>query len=387
MKQLLPRLKQLNTHLSFLRKSFTKRGFRHATAYINSLITLNRKTVKRMSKALVEKHSESALKRLLSEARFRQEMLEERYLKKIKYYTKDQEMSLIFDDTLVKREGKKIEETQRHKNHCGGEEFITGHQFFTSVIYTPIVQLPLFPKLYSKNTDSKIEMALGLIDFVIERMPLNNVIFDSWYSDKKIIKKCMTKGVRVVCAIKTNRNIALELGKWQKLSTFKIPNKSFEHYLIDENRYKLADHTVKLSGVPFVRMVTSLKKEKKRYKNKRHLISTKLEDTPAEIIRYYETRWVIETYHWDIKQHLGFGKLFLRKKEGIVRHSIFCTIAYAVLKLFMFLRGMNMTIGECISYIQNREMDGFIREIIEIEDKETRINLFEEVFIRETAEV
>lgn len=386
MKQLLPRLKQLNTHLSFLRKSFTKRGFRHVIIYINGIITLNKKTVKQISNAYTEGEDESSLNRILSEARFKHENLEERYLKKIKYYTKGLEISLIFDDTLVKREGKKVEETQRHKNHCDGEEFITGHQFFTSMIYTPLLQLPLFPKLYSKNSDSKIQMALDLIDFVMEKMPLDNVIMDSWYSDKKIIKKCMTKGIRVVCAIKANRRIALKHGQWQNLSKFSksITKKKLENYLIDEKSYRIADYEVKLNGIPFVKMLAS--KENKA-KKMRYFISTKRYDTPAEIIRYYETRWVIETYHRDMKQNLGFAKLFLRKKEGIVRHSIFCTIAYAVLKIYMFLRGMDMTIGECIAYIQNKEMDDFIQEIIEVEDKEERIALFREVFKRETAEV
>jgi len=389
MKQLLPQLKQVNTHLSFLRKSFTQRGFRHATIYINGLIALNRKTVRRISKACAEGEDESSLNRILTEAQFKQQELEERYLKKVSYYSRWQETSLIFDDTLVKREGKKVEETQSHKNHCKGEEFITGHQFFTSMIHTPLMQLPLFPKLYSKNTDSKIQMALDLIDFILERMSLDNVIMDSWYSDKKIIKKCITKGIRVVCAIKTNRRIAFEYGKWQELATFSkcMPKHTLEHFLIDEKEYKIAVFNVKLNGIPFVKMLASKEKQGKKYNKVRYLISTNRKDTPAEIIRYYEIRWVIETYHWDIKQHLGFAKLFLRKKEGIVRHAIFCTIAYAVLKLIMFLRGIDMTIGEYIAYIQNNEMDGFIQEIIEVEEKEERMKLFCEVFKRETGEV
>jgi len=388
MKQILPELKKLNLHLSFLKKCFTKNGFRHVVQYIGGLIALNKKTVKQINEASLEGKNRSSLNRILTHARFKQEELEERYVRKIRYLTKGHEISLLFDDTLVEREGKKIEETQHHKDNSN-DCYITGHQFFTSMIHTPFLQLPLLPKLYSKNTDSKIQMALDLISFIIERVKIDNVIMDSWYSDKKIIKKCMTKGIRVVCVIKTNRNIALEKGEWQKLSEFSknIPRRTFEYYLIDEQEYKVAEHRVKLNGVPFIKMIVSKKKENKRYKKAIHIISTNVKDTPAEIIRRYETRWVIETYHRDIKQNLGFAKLFLRKKEGIVRHAIFSSIAYAVLKLYMFLRGMNMTIGECIAHIQNREMNDFVREIVEIEDKETRMNLFEKSFIRETAEV
>jgi len=258
MKQILPKLKELNKHLSFAKKAFTKGGFRHAVQYINGLITLNKKTVKQISIASIEEKHHSAISRTLTEAKFKQDELEERYLKKIKYLTKGQEISLLFDDTLVERNGNKVEETQSHKDHSSNS-FITGHEFFTSIIHTHILQLPLFPKLYSKNTNSKIDMASNLIDFVIERMNIDNVIMDSWYSDKKIIKKCMTKGIRVVCGIKANRKISLERGEWQPLSGFpeNIPKKRLLFYFIDEIKYKIAKHITKLNGIPNVKMLTS----------------------------------------------------------------------------------------------------------------------------------
>ena len=89
-----------------------------------------------------------------------------------------------------------------------------------------------------------------------------------------------------------------------------------------------------------------------------------------------------------VLQQRQFDKAFLRLKEGIVRHAIFVAIAYIILKLFMFQRNMStMTIGECIAYVQNKEMDGFVLEIIQIEDKTERLAYFDEVFIRESAKV
>ena len=171
MKQILPELKELNKHLAFVKHAFSRGGFRHVVQYVDGLITLNKKTVKQISKASVEENHHSAMSRLLTEASFEQESLEQRYLKKTKYLTKGMKVSLLFDDTLVERNGKKVEEAQRHFNHSD-DEFISGHQFFTSLIHTPLLQLPLFPRLYSKNTDSKIEMASDLIDKVLETLPV-----------------------------------------------------------------------------------------------------------------------------------------------------------------------------------------------------------------------
>jgi hypothetical protein len=390
MKQILPKLKELNKHLSFAKKAFTKAGFRHSVQYINGLITLNKKTVKQISKASLEEKNHSAIDRILREAKFDQEYLEERYLNKIRYLTKGLQLWLILDDTLVERNGKSIEETKRHKDHSSNS-YITGHQFFTSMLYTFFIHLPLFPKLYSDNTESKIEMARETIDAVMNAMPLYGVVFDSWYSEKQIIKKCITHGIKVICGIKSNRNISLDRGEWQNLSVFTedIQEDELKNYFIDEITYRIAAFKVKLNGIPFVKMLVSheYNEKTKRWNKPFHLISTNKKDNVAEIIRQYRFRWLIEVYHRDIKQNLGFANSFLQRREAIVRHAIFVAIAYAILQLFMFYRGMHMTIGECCAYIQDKEMDDFIREIIEIEDREARINLFEEVFIRKTAQV
>lgn len=393
MKQILPQLKEINKHLSFAKSAFTKNSFRHFTQYINGLIALNKKTGKKISEASIEGTHQSLINRILTEAKFEQELLDKRYLKKVKYLTKGQYIILVFDDSLVEREGKCIEETQRHWDHTENK-FITGHQFFTSMIYTSLLTLPLFPQLYSKNTDSKIEMADKLIDrlFIDEKIALNAVLMDSWYSDKKIIKKCMTKGIKVICGIKSNRKISFKKNEWMLLSGFSknLKNDNFWNYFIDEKKYMIASFRVKLNGIPKIKMLVSKEycEKNKKWSNNFHLISTSIDDTPVEIIRLYSLRWCIETFHRDIKQNLGFDKAFLRLKEGIVRHAIFVCIAYIVLKLFMFHRRMSdMTIGECIAYVQNKEMDGFILEIIEIEDKSERMAYFQEVFIRETAKV
>ena len=329
MKQILPKLEEINKHLTFAKKSFTKGGFRHFTAYIDGLITLNKNTVKQISKASLEENHHSGINRVLTEAKFEQELLERKYLKKIFYITKGQKVSLILDDTLAEHNGKKIEETQSHKDHSS-DSFITGHQFFTAIIHTELMQMPLFPKLYSKNTDSKIEMAKDTIDFIY-----------------------------------------------------------MQNYMIDDEIYKVKSLVAKLNGIPHVRVIISREwdESKKKWGKKFHLISTNTQDTPVQIIRHYRIRWCIETYHRDIKQNLGFAAAFFRKKEGIVRHAIFSTLAYAILKLFMLCRGLVMTIGECCGHIQDKGMDNFIREIVEIEDTSERIDYFEKVFIRKSAKV
>jgi len=187
----IPLIKEVKNLLSFAKSSFKScKGFRHAQGYISGLISLGKKTVKKISSALVGNNNSSSMNRVLSEATFDKEKLENRYFKKIKYLFKNSKVTLVFDDTLVERNGKKIEGTKYHYDHSQDKD-IKGHQFFTAMLHTPILELPIFPELYSTETDSKIDIAINLIDRLKESaIKINNVLFDSWYSDERIINKC-----------------------------------------------------------------------------------------------------------------------------------------------------------------------------------------------------
>lgn len=381
----LAELKEAIKHLKFCRNFFTKGGFRHAMNYISGLITLEKKTVKKIAKACPDEKS-SAMNRILTEAKFEKELFEERYLKKLRFMFGNSKIYVILDDTLVEHNGKLIEETQNHFDH-NTNGYIKGHQFFTAILYTPHLQLPIFPELYSKNTDSKIEMANKLVNKLIQaNIQIHTALFDSWYSDKDLIKTCLNAKIRVVCAIKTNRKIKLlKARNFYSLSFISKQirvKKLYECEIGDNKIYGTWSKEVWLNKLPLMRLVTSHEIIDNKLSDRViHLISTNLKDTVEDVIKTYKIRWHIETYHRDIKQNLGFAKAFFRKKEGIVRHAIFIAIAYAILKLFMYTNGLVMTIGECCEHLKNKADYDLVKNLVEIEDKTTRINSFKKIFI------
>ena len=99
-----------------------------------------------------------------------------RYLKKIEYLTRGQEILLLFDDTLAERDGPKLRKPKIIMT-IAMRKFIRGHQFFTSLIYTPILQLPLFLRLYSKKYRLQDRMADDLIEKIMESTICTSVIF------------------------------------------------------------------------------------------------------------------------------------------------------------------------------------------------------------------
>lgn len=388
---ILLKIKEVTKLLNFAKKAFTKGGFRHVSNYISGLIASAKKTVKKIAESITDEGHHSAIDRILNDAKFEKEILEKRYLEKIRYLFKNSEIYLLMDDTLVERNGEKIEETQKHFDHTTNG-FINGHQFFTAILHTSFLELPLFPELYSMNTTSKIEMAKNLVDKLDNfSIKINTVLFDSWYSDDELINKCTFNGARVICSIKTNRKIKFKCTrKWRSLSfiTERINPTGYPTYKIDDKKYNIASYQVRLNHVKLVRLLVSHEyNEEKNSWNKIHLISTNPDDSPEEIVHTYKIRWRIETYHRDIKQNLGFAKTYLRKRESIVRYTILATIAYAILKLFMYQNGINQTIGECCNYLLDKSMKEVFVEIIEIENQSQRLEKFQEVFINKNRQL
>lgn len=382
---IIKRLKESIKQLGFLKKAFTKGGFRHVINYISGLIASDKKTVKKIAKACPDEKHSSALNRILTEAKFEKQRLEEAYLKKIRHFFKSSKVYLLIDDTLVEHDGKHIEESQKHFDHTKNT-YIQGHQFFTAILYTPFLQLPLFPELYSKNTDSKIQMTKELVEKLTgARIRIHTILFDSWYSDKNLIKMCIKASIRVICRIKSNRKVRLfKARNYHSLSFIseKTYYEKFYEYRSDNKIYAVWSRKAYLTGLPLSRLVTSREVVNKTFGDQTaYYLSTNLGDTHEEIIQAYKTRWVIETYHRDIKQNLGFAGAYFRKKEGIVRHAIFVAIAYAGLSLFMFSKGISMTIGTCCEYLRDKMQQELVTEIILIEDKSERLKRFEEVFI------
>ena len=394
MKQVLPKLKEVNKYLNFLKNCFTKPQFNHVKNYVGGLIALNKKTIKSICASSKEEKDQSNLNRFLTETDWNEDEVQDRYLKKINHQTKGKPISLVIDDSLSKKTGKHIEEVQYHKDHASNG-YVFGHQIVTALIMCMGLLLPLLPKLYSKKTQSKIEFAKQLIEYASSKIKISQVIIDSWYVCNDIIKLCLKKGITLIGNIKSNRVIQFEDGKskWIKINKYyksiSRKKKCFTTIIIDDVTYKIHSKIIRLKKVGFVKLVISRQwlEEKKKCSRPFYIICTDTTKPDLYILRNYIQRWSIETFHKDIKQNLGLEAYQMRLKTGITRHLILVTLAYAVLKLMMFFKKVSWTIGECIKYIQDKEFDDLIIEIVNIDDKQERINMAKEMLLNENAKV
>lgn len=392
MKQVLPKLKEVNKYLNFLKNCFTKPQFNHVKNYVGGLIALNKKTISSISNSSKEEKDQSNLNRFLTEAEWSENEVQDRYVKKISHQTKRKPTSLIIDDSIAEKTGKHIEEVQYHKDHSGNG-FVFGHQVVTALIMCFGLLLPLFPKLYSKKTQSKIELAKQIIEYASSKIRISQVIIDSWYVCNEIIELCLKKGLTLIGNIKSNRIIQFEEGVWIKLSKYyksiSRKRKEFQTLIINDKTYKVHSKIVKLKKVGEIKLIISRQwlEDKKKWSRPFYIICTDVSKSDIYVLREYAKRWSIETFHKDIKQNLGLEAYQMRLKKGITRHLILVTLAYAILKLMMFFKKVLWTIGECIKYIQDKEFDDLVIEIVNVDDKNERIRMAEEMLLNKNAKV
>jgi len=389
MKAILPKIDILNSVINFAKKCFTKPQFHHFHRYLGGLITLPSKTISRIAAASTTHKDQSSVNRFLTSSDWDEEMLQERYLKKVKHLFHREQTSLIIDDSISKKTGEHIEDTQYHKDHCSNG-YVFGHQIVTALIKAKDKVLPIFPKLYSKKTESKIELAKELIQLAFKKIRINEVIIDSWYMATDIIKFCLKRNLDVIGCLKSNRKVSFDRGERIKLKTYfkKLKEKDFQPMIIDDATYHIHEKIVRIKHIGFVKILISQewKKEEKKWSKPFYLMSTDVKKSAVQIVRIYANRWSIETFHRDIKQNFGLEACQVRGRKGIIRHLILVTLAYAVLKFWMSLHGVVWTLGEVVRYIQGRLFDDLIITLVEEESKVKRWKLAEQ-FISKTAKV
>src|SRR3989338_6489010 len=389
MKQVLPETTVLNSIISFAKKCFSKPQFKQVTKYVTGIITLQKKSISSISAASVKKQNQSSLNRFLTKSEWDEQKLEECYTKKLRHLCGREKASLVIDDSLSKKTGKHIAETQYHKDHSG-KGYVFGHQIVTALVKVRDKMFPLFPKLYSKKTQSKIEFAKDLIAFAAEKLRLKEVIMDSWYMSVEIIKACLKRKLDVIGCVKSNRTAYFKPDEKEKLSKYykSLKKKDFTTFIIDESTYRIHERIVRMKHIGFVKLLISREwnADKKKWSRPFYIISTNTQKSAVQIIRTYAERWSIETFHRDIKQNLGLEAYQVRGRKGITRHLILVVLAYAVLKFWTCLQNVTWTIGEAIRYIQGKAFDDLVITIVEEPDLQKR-RMLAQPFISKNARV
>lgn len=244
-----------------------------------------------------------------------------------------EEKRLILDDTAISRNGKKIEGIGWHHSAKG---IIQGLCAVTAVVRAAgttwawdIVAYHSRKTVPVESFRSKIDIALEIIRTAREALGSQvTVLMDTWYSCCEVLNLIGNSGWRFVAAIKSNRNVIVGGKKITVRDLAKAPQEYHTIHLSKKKTFRTAKLIVQLPKVGVVVLFISW-----QHKTPRFFISNDLDLSPRQMTMLYDERFKIEFFHKDIKQHLGFGELFVRSRHCVQTHWTLVAVAYNLVNL------------------------------------------------------
>ena len=269
-------------------------------------------------------HSANSAKRLEAE---NQRHLAER--------VKGEETVMALDDTPCPRDGKHIEGIGYHHTIHGP---IRGLCAVTAILKTGPQCLAWAIRGYRSKKScpaelfkSKVELAREILEESFHFFPQGlKVVMDIWYGCASVLNPIQEAGWTFLCALKSNRFLIADGKKFSARHLAKGPRKYKTVRVSKKKRFRVAKKKVFLPHVgPALVFITKLKGGEARF-----FITNNLDMTESEMVHLYTERFMIELFHKDIKQHLGFTEMFMRSWNGIQTHWILLAIAYNAISLW-----------------------------------------------------
>ena len=244
-----------------------------------------------------------------------------------------QNVLLILDDTLAPRKGKNIQGLGLHHSAQG---LTKGLCAVTAILKAgPLSQVFAIRGYKPKKVcnpgifKSKVTLALEILTEAFLLFPRGlTVVMDTWYGCAPILNTIQEAGGVFVAALKQNRYVFLNR---VKISVSLLAKRRMIYTRVRVSRkkhFRVASQIVWLPGVGQIKLFISRMGSSYRF-----FVTNNLEMTESEMVKIYTQRFSIETFHKDIKQHLGFGEMFMRSWDGVQTHWTILAIAYDLVAL------------------------------------------------------
>jgi hypothetical protein len=185
------------------------------------------------------------------------------------------------------------------------------------------------------------------------------VLMDSWYTSKKLIDACNSKGFHVIAAVKTNRMICPK-GISIPIDDFstRYIHKSDLRSVTVENQgtYWVYEYEGPLSDMENVKLLLSWKNDYTASSKPQACILCNDQSLDLVTIqRFYHVRWNIETGYRYFKELLGFDQYQVLSYVGIERFWVIQFLTYNYLEFqrngWSKARG-SMTLGDVVYRIR-----------------------------------
>jgi len=206
------------------------------------------------------------------------------------------------------------------------------------------------------------EMLVELVDLLPKGHKVY-VLFDSWYSSKKLIKFCRRQKWHVICAIKSNRRIN-KVGVAQH--NLSLRHKHYEQITLNavDDKHKAPKY--------YTRVLTGCLEEiaepvhaiisKKRPGDKfpKYFACTDTSLSVEQVLRYYQKRWSVEVDNTYLKNALGLGDFRQQSFEATQKWFAVVMLAINYLQYRMALAySKNLSKASLADIIRQHRLEHF----------------------------
>ncbi|GAW65092.1 hypothetical protein Lacidipiscis_02321 [Ligilactobacillus acidipiscis] len=267
----------------------------------------------------------------------------------------------LVDDTLQPKFGQKFAHVKVLHDHARhrGQEFVNAHDFVTLALAFPLrkphepqsvqyFMVPFACHMYQPDGDSKLKMVADMAQQALQVIGDQQHIIlecDSWYPKKDVLDFVKDHGnVDFIANIRKDTalyQLPQRTGRPGRPRKYGQKFKSTEIALTDQDDHYAVGMTKCMTKL-FGQAVWIIRSQN-RHEGERLFISTlPAQDLPEltphkggfwRILDYYDQRWKIETYFYEIKKFWSFGEYQVRSQNKIEGLHFIANLAYLLTQL------------------------------------------------------
>ena len=361
---------------------------RLASRYVAGLMASSNKTISGIGSMFVGQCTRS-MNRLLTEYQWDPDAVNTERLQHLQHYNETRWCSdgiLIIDDTLIEKTGKQIPCAGKFFDHCK-KRFVHGHCLVNMHYADSKTSYAIDYRLYLKRGTDGFQTKISLAQNLLSRyrdVPAMTVVWDAWYTSRQMVECVEGIGKYWIGACKSNLLVKYGRGyvpvrEWAE----SIARDKFRRVEANDRKLRVYSKRLYIKSLGCIRRVIVSKEGKDVI-----FLLTNKRTSARKILVQYISRWKIESFHKDAKQHLGLGKIQARNIVGIRRHWYLVFLAHSLLRLgaseSSFGRALIRTIGKKAKAACLQMLEEFMRWIVTRGDQEKLHDIVEAILYRQS---
>jgi len=213
---------------------------------------------------------------------------------------------------------------------------------------------------------SKYALGREMLLELVELLPKGHkvyVLFDSWYSSKKLIKFCRRQKWHVICAIKSNRRINKVGVDQHNLALRHTRYEQITLNAVDDQHPAPKYYTRSITGcledmAEPVHAIISKRRPGDQFP--KYFVCTDLTLTVQQALRYYQKRWPVEVDNTYLKNALGLGDFRQQSFEATQKWFAVVMLAINYLQYRMALAySKNLPKSSLADFIRQHRLEHF----------------------------